>query len=79
MENVREMKSITLYSAIVDSSANMKEKALHMLAFIHTESKFQIYNITLLSIMTLNTLNTNMFDNSLEFMHLKLAVWFVSE
>lgn len=39
MGNVREMKFITLYSAIAASSANMKEKALHTLVFIHTESK----------------------------------------
>lgn len=40
--NVQEMKFITYSLEIVDFSVNMKEKALHTPAFIHTESKYLI-------------------------------------
>lgn len=61
MENVREMKSITLFSAIVASLANTKEKVLHMLVSIRTESKFYIWIFQLsfytlhIRLMTFNT------------------------
>ena len=41
MANVQEMKFIILYWVIVDSLENMKEKALLMLVFIHTESNIK--------------------------------------
>lgn len=39
MENAQAMKYTISFSVIVDFLENMKEKALHMLVFTHTESK----------------------------------------
>lgn len=40
MENAQAMKYIISFLVIVDFLENMKERALHMLVFTHTESTY---------------------------------------
>lgn len=57
-ENVRAMKSITSFSATVDSLVNTREKVSHTRVFIRTESKSP-YWFTVESMTIKNELNIN--------------------